>query len=400
MSSRSACSPKSRCALDRAEDAEHLLDAMPRARARFPRSALQLRGRAASAQQAGRGASPSSIALLARGPRRSRLPQSARRRCCAASATTSRRSRFTTTLLRRASAAAEGLDELRPCAEDRRPRRARDRRLPPLHRARSGVRRGLLEPGEPEDVPLRRRRGRARCAMRSRAAISRRSTACTSISRWARRWRIAGDYAASFGHYATRQRAAAAHRFRTARTTRARGCSACARRYTRRVLPRARRRRLRRARSDLHRRPAARGLDADRADPVEPLRGRRHDGAAGHHLDHARAAPRRRRRTSRRLSRALARSSRDELRALGEQYLERTRIQRKTRPAVLHRQDAEQLRAHRPDPARSCRTRRSSTRAAIRSACCFSGFKQHFARGQNFTYASRTSAATTATTSS
>ena len=35
-------------------------------------------------------------------------------------------------------------------------------------------------------------------------------------------------------------------------------------------------------RSDLHRRPAARRLDADRADPVEPLAGRRHDGAARH----------------------------------------------------------------------------------------------------------------------
>ena len=30
--------------------------------------------------------------------------------------------------------------------------------------------------------------------------------------------------------------------------------------------------------------------------------------------------------------------------------------------------------------------RRSSTRAAIRSACCFSNFRQHYARGQDFTY--------------
>ncbi len=41
------------------------------------------------------------------------------------------------------------------------------------------------------------------------------------------------------------------------------------------------------------------------------------------------------------------------------------------RPAVLHRQDAEQLHARRPDPARCCRTRRSSMRAGIRwrAAC-------------------------------
>ena len=38
-------------------------------------------------------------------------------------------------------------------------------------------------------------------------------------------------------------------------------------------------------------------------------------------------------------------------RALGEEYLERTRIHRKTGRAVLHRQDAEQLAPRRPDPA-------------------------------------------------
>ena len=35
------------------------------------------------------------------------------------------------------------------------------------------------------------------------------------------------------------------------------------------------------------------------------------------------------------------------LRALGERYLERTRVHRKTEPSALHRQDAEQLPAHR-----------------------------------------------------
>ena len=40
-----------------------------------------------------------------------------------------------------------------------------------------------------------------------------------------------------------------------------------------------------------------------------------------------------------------------ELRELGEKFLERTRIHRKTGPPVLHRQDAEQLPARRHDPA-------------------------------------------------
>ncbi len=41
--------------------------------------------------------------------------------------------------------------------------------------------------------------------------------------------------------------------------------------------------------SDLHRRPAAFGFDAARADPVQPLGGRRHDGAARRHFHGARS---------------------------------------------------------------------------------------------------------------
>lgn len=48
----------------------------------------------------------------------------------------------------------------------------------------------------------------------------------------------------------------------------------------------------------------------------------------------------------------LAAKSAGELREMGEQYIERTRIHRKTgRPFFLHRQDAQQLPAHRADPA-------------------------------------------------
>ena len=57
------------------------------------------------------------------------------------------------------------------------------------------------------------------------------------------------------------------------------GCrSACARRSS---SPRGRVR-LRQRGTDIHRRPAALGLDADRADSRLALRGRRHDGARGY----------------------------------------------------------------------------------------------------------------------
>ena len=61
--------------------------------------------------------------------------------------------------------------------------------------------------------------------------------------------------------------------------------------------PGARRERLPRRQPDLHRRHAALGLDAPRADPGQPLCGRGHDGIARDHHDGAGAAgPRRGRR--------------------------------------------------------------------------------------------------------
>ena len=94
---------------------------------------------------------------------------------------------------------------------------------------------------------------------------------------------------------------------------------------------------------------------------------------------------------------ALASIGASELRALGEQYLERTRIQRKLgRPFFIDKMPnnfAHVGLIHLMLPnAKIIDARRHPL------ACCFSGFKQHFARGQNFSYRSRTSAATTATT--
>jgi tetratricopeptide (TPR) repeat protein len=82
---------------------------------------------------------------------------------------------------------------------------------------------------------------------------------------------------------------------------------------------------------------------------------------------------------------ALARMSANELRDLGEQYLQRTRIHRKTgRPFFVDKMPnnfAHIGLIHLALPnAKIIDTRRHPM------ACCFSIFKQHFARGQNFAY--------------
>ena len=82
---------------------------------------------------------------------------------------------------------------------------------------------------------------------------------------------------------------------------------------------------------------------------------------------------------------ALARMSGDELRALGEQYIARTRIHRKLgRPFFIDKMPnnfAHVGLIHLALPnAKIIDVRRHPL------ACCFSCFKQHFALGQNFTY--------------
>ena len=83
--------------------------------------------------------------------------------------------------------------------------------------------------------------------------------------------------------------------------------------------------------------------------------------------------------------RALEKFSADELRAFGEQYLSQTRIQRKTgRPFFIDKMPnnfAHVGLIHLMLPnAKIVDARRHPL------GCCFSCFKQHFARGQNFTY--------------
>jgi tetratricopeptide (TPR) repeat protein len=81
----------------------------------------------------------------------------------------------------------------------------------------------------------------------------------------------------------------------------------------------------------------------------------------------------------------LATLSADQCRALGERYIEQTRIQRKTdKPFFIDKmpnnfQHIGLIRLALPN-ARIIDARRHPM------ACCFSGFKQYFARGQRFTY--------------
>ena len=249
-----------------------------------------------------------------------------------------------------------------------------------------GARRGLVEPRQSED--------RARSATADIAAMearARRRRASASEDRFHLHFALGkaledrGEAEAAFGHYAEGNRlrraaidydpdeiadhVAPQHRLVHAG-----------------LLRRARGPGLPRARPDLHPRHAARRLDPDRADPRQPSRRskarwscptsrRWPSGSAARKLrSDASAYPE-----------CLAELDADALRALGEEYLERTRVQRKTgRPFFIDKMPNNWahvglIRLILPN-AKIIDARRHPL------ACCFSNFKQHFARGQGFTY--------------
>ena len=81
----------------------------------------------------------------------------------------------------------------------------------------------------------------------------------------------------------------------------------------------------------------------------------------------------------------LASLSRDELTALGEEYLERTRTQRKTdRPLFIDKLPNNWMHVGLIQLILPQATIVDARRHPL--ACCLSGFKQHFARGQAFSY--------------
>ena len=154
--------------------------------------------------------------------------------------------------------------------------------------------------------------------------------------------------------------------------------------FTPGVLRRARRRRAAPApRPDLHRRPAALRLDPDRADPRQPL-GRSKAPWSCPTSSAIAARPRRRARRGRRsrLSGGAGRpATPDELARAGRGISRAHAHPAQARPAVLHRQDAEQFPACRPDPADPAE-REDHRRAPPPDGLLLLGFKQHFARGQ------------------
>ena len=82
------------------------------------------------------------------------LPQPEGRACSRASASTTKPSTCTRGVLAEYPHQAQGLDELRPLAEDGGPPGRCHRRLPQAHRTRAAPRRGVLEPRESEDVSV------------------------------------------------------------------------------------------------------------------------------------------------------------------------------------------------------------------------------------------------------
>jgi hypothetical protein len=187
------------------------------------------------------------------------------------------------------SPAAQGLDELWPCPEDRRPLGRLRGRLPQGRRPGPVAGRGLVEPGQHEDLPLRRGRPGGDGGAAGREDLERRRPPAPGL-RPGQGPRGRRPLRRIVRHYARARRCGGPRSLRPGGDDPARGArQGGADRGAVRVAGRAG---LPRARPDLHPGPAARRLDPGRADPGQPLGGRRHHGAARRHR-HGPAAGRR-----------------------------------------------------------------------------------------------------------
>ena len=184
----------------------------------------------------------------------------------------------------------------------------------------------------------------------------------------------AGRFDEAFAHYAAGN--ALRRRYHPPRPTRSsRIVDRSIDTFTRELLAAARR--LRGARPDLHRRHAARGIDPGRADPGLAQPGRRHVRASRHARDRPRQAA-----TIRHRRGELTASEREHA---GEEYLQRASVQRRTdRPFFIDKLPNNWMFVpfiHLVLPnAKIIDARRHPL------GCCLSNFRQHFARGQDFTY--------------
>ncbi len=144
---------------------------LPGAGARLPRRPPEPGDGAAPGQQTAGGVGPD------RGHARQRPAQPERPQPESRRALPHRRLRPGDRTLRpdpaRVSGPGPHLAQPRPRAQDRRPARSRDRRLPAQHRTGPKLRRSLVEPCQPEDLPLRagrrRRHAQAVAAQRPRS---------------------------------------------------------------------------------------------------------------------------------------------------------------------------------------------------------------------------------------
>ena len=213
-------------------------------------------------------------------------------------ASTTRRSRSTATCCADAPGLAGRASVARPCAEDRRPACPR-RSTPTARRPRRGPISATPIGASPTSRPIASPTTRSRaCAPRRPRRRPRWSTATTSASRSARRWRTAASIAESWRYYErgnALKRAESRYRPEIIETNTRQQIAVCTPDFF--AAPR----RLGRsaARPDLHPRPAALRLDPARADPRLAFAGRGHAGAGRHPAHRARAAgPRARSRQS------------------------------------------------------------------------------------------------------
>ena len=197
-----------------------------------------------------------------------------------------------------------------------------------------------------------RRRTSRRCARSSRARISRDEDRFHFTSRSARRSRTQASTSESFEHYArgnALRRAGMRLRRRRDHGARAALESAVHPGVLRRARAAAAARRPIRSSSSACRAPARRcSSRSSRATPqVEGTH-----GAAGHHRHaRARSAAARRAAQESKYPEVLATLGADDFRALGEQYLEQTRIQRKTAAPFFIDKMPNNFAARRPDPS-------------------------------------------------